>query len=397
MSKTLEISKHDRVMIVAPHPDDEALAAGGLIQRALSTGAKVRVLLVTNGDNNPWPQRVVERRWRIRRHDRKRWGERRQSEALLALQRLGAPAGAAQFFSLPDQGVTGLLMSADEKTIGRFCKELSGFRPTLLVTPSPDDRHPDHNAMAVLIQLALARHGDIMPRELHFLIHAKGSRPGARVTLRLTHGEKMAKRAAILAHESQMKLSRRRFTAYAKDTEIFYEPAATLGGRHDHPVRDALVGDAVLQLHLAPRPTTAAWRGARILVAIESLTEGSVRWSLPLPARSAVVRMFDERLERPARKASVRVHGGGVVVGIPLASARDAARIFVKFSLRRLFYDEAGWLEAGPVGATPPGATGRLRAALEIPQEEKAAREKFTAPGPLARFLGRLAPQDSRA
>src|SRR5690349_21163552 len=31
----------DRILIVAPHPDDEALAAGGLIQRAMAHGARV--------------------------------------------------------------------------------------------------------------------------------------------------------------------------------------------------------------------------------------------------------------------------------------------------------------------------------------------------------------------
>src|SRR6185436_8859728 len=37
-------------VVVAPHPDDETLAAGGLIQRILRTGGTVRVVVLTAGD-----------------------------------------------------------------------------------------------------------------------------------------------------------------------------------------------------------------------------------------------------------------------------------------------------------------------------------------------------------
>ena len=39
-----------RVIIVAPHPDDEVLGAGGLIQAALSRDISVEVVAVTDGD-----------------------------------------------------------------------------------------------------------------------------------------------------------------------------------------------------------------------------------------------------------------------------------------------------------------------------------------------------------
>ena len=54
------LSARDRVLVLAVHPDDESLCAGGLIQHALAHGAKVRVVFITDGDNNPWPQRFVE-------------------------------------------------------------------------------------------------------------------------------------------------------------------------------------------------------------------------------------------------------------------------------------------------------------------------------------------------
>ena len=63
-----------RILILAPHPDDECLGTGGLIQQALAKGAKVKVVFITNGDNNPWPQRYVEKRWFIGTEERMRWG-----------------------------------------------------------------------------------------------------------------------------------------------------------------------------------------------------------------------------------------------------------------------------------------------------------------------------------
>ena len=91
-----------RIAILAPHPDDESLGTGGLIQRALAAGAEVRVIFVTDGDNNPWPQRFVERRWFIEAPERARWGARRRAEGQHALQLLGAGQVQAESLGLPD-------------------------------------------------------------------------------------------------------------------------------------------------------------------------------------------------------------------------------------------------------------------------------------------------------
>src|SRR2546429_9585198 len=72
-------------MLIAPHPDDEALACSVILQQAVRAGAAIRVVYVTDGDDNPWPQRAVERRWSLSASDRKRWGKLRRSEALAAL------------------------------------------------------------------------------------------------------------------------------------------------------------------------------------------------------------------------------------------------------------------------------------------------------------------------
>jgi hypothetical protein len=49
-SDEVQVTRPIRLMVFAPHPDDETLAAGGLIQRVLARDGQVRVVFVTNGD-----------------------------------------------------------------------------------------------------------------------------------------------------------------------------------------------------------------------------------------------------------------------------------------------------------------------------------------------------------
>src|ERR1043165_4644505 len=115
MPHSLRLSSSDRILFFAPHPDDESLGGGGLIQKAAALGARLCLVFLTNGDRNPWPQRVMERAIFLDAKARRRWGVRRQSEALAALSVLGAPASAeVHFIGWPDQGLTKLLMTADE-------------------------------------------------------------------------------------------------------------------------------------------------------------------------------------------------------------------------------------------------------------------------------------------
>ena len=47
---SVSVERGERLLVIAPHPDDETLGAGGLIQRVVSAHATVRVVLVTAGD-----------------------------------------------------------------------------------------------------------------------------------------------------------------------------------------------------------------------------------------------------------------------------------------------------------------------------------------------------------
>src|ERR1700730_18250023 len=143
-------------MIVAPHPDDESLGTGGLLQRAFASQVPVQILFGTKGENNPWAQRFWERRRNIAPDERVEWGERRQQEALNAISVLGGKPDCAKFLNLPDQGITRLLMKGDPKLLALFAKEIEEWRPTLVVIPTMLDTHPDHSALSVALSTVLA-------------------------------------------------------------------------------------------------------------------------------------------------------------------------------------------------------------------------------------------------
>src|SRR5436853_2331221 len=107
-------------MLIAAHPDDESLACSVVLQHAVCAGAAIRVIYATDGENNPWPQRVIERKWRLRETDRERWGKLRRQEALAALDVLGVNASDVFFLTLPDQKLTGVLMAGCQCTLERF-------------------------------------------------------------------------------------------------------------------------------------------------------------------------------------------------------------------------------------------------------------------------------------
>lgn len=346
MTQLPKLTARDRLLILAPHPDDECLATGGLIQRAVAAHARVRVLFATDGENNPWPQRVVERKWRIHPEDRARWGARRRREALLSLEYLGVPANSVRFLGLPDQGITGMLLTGDERPLKMIGAALREWQPTLIVFPCSTDVHPDHSSLHVFMNLAidLVRLSPSSFSILHFVVHARGRHtPPHRVQIILSPGEKARKRGAILCHGSQMALSKRRFVAYAKDAEIYFRPAKVASTDAHHPVRHATIENGALNLKLHVHRTPL--KGVQLCVVAESAESGSIRWALPVPPASRRVHVRDADTGELLRLATVRVKGRDVEVNLPVSSLMPLERLFVKIERRVVFFDEAGWRE----------------------------------------------------
>jgi LmbE family N-acetylglucosaminyl deacetylase len=217
-------SARTRLLVVAPHPDDETIATGLLIQQVRAAGGEVHILLLTAGDNNPWPQRWLERRVRIRGADRQRWGKRRLAEMLQALQHLGVPASALQPLGWQDLGLADEVLRADRTAVSALRVAISQFRPDLVVAPALSDRHPDHGSAHVLVRLALAGQVD-PPRLLTYLVHGDACRDSA-VEIHGTPTQVENKRMALEAHRSQMALSGKRMHRLAARPECHVDVVA---------------------------------------------------------------------------------------------------------------------------------------------------------------------------
>lgn len=212
-----------RLMVLAPHPDDESLAAGGLIQRALARRVPVSVVFITDGENNPWPQRGLEHRIWIGRRQRAAWGARRRAEADAALRALGGGVIDVHRLGWPDGGVTWKLLDDTAALRESLQSLIAQMAPTVLVLPDLVDRHPDHSAVHVLVEMVLHR----LPRAAHpaclgYLLHGR-SQPGVprRAVFALTDAERQRKLTALEAHASQLAFSRSRLLRFIAGNEAF--------------------------------------------------------------------------------------------------------------------------------------------------------------------------------
>lgn len=116
-----------RVLVVAPHPDDEAMGCGGLVA-LLARQAQVRVLLVTNGDGGGGLPADTS--------------ETRKQEMRESLQVLGVTEPLIAFDE-PDGRF-------EDSTAfrQRFAQLLVDFRPDWVLLPWLRDSHSDHARIA---------------------------------------------------------------------------------------------------------------------------------------------------------------------------------------------------------------------------------------------------------
>jgi LmbE family N-acetylglucosaminyl deacetylase len=329
------------MLVIAPHPDDESLAVGGLVQRALARGIDPHIVFATDGENNPWAQRAGERRWRIGPAERERWRTRRRAEARTALACLGVSEAATTFLGHPDQGLTGLLLSGHSGLVRTLREMLRRWRPSLLVAPALEDLHPDHSALAVMTRFALAglETEARRPRLLQFVVHRRDPcTNSAAASLRLTPEERARKRTAILCHTSQLIWRRRSLLAAAGATERFLTGAA-VGEGSQHPVHGAFLRDGRFHLELAPRSRLGAFGPIDLLITFA----GGEGWRLTLPLRSGSGLVVRWRDRTAVGRATVTRFHGVTHVALPAALLPTQADVFVKLERRFGFFDEAGW------------------------------------------------------
>jgi LmbE family N-acetylglucosaminyl deacetylase len=345
MKERFTLLAGSRVLIIAPHPDDEALATGGLLQHVSAVGGESRIIFLTDGENNPWPQRISERRWLIRASDRKRWATLRRIEAIAALQELGVPRSSTRFWGFPDQGLTNLLLKADDEIPQHLIREFRDWQPSVLITPSPLDLHPDHSAAAVFARLALARSGHNSPSHFEYRVHKRWSNPTSPcLTLDLSMEQEERKRRAIMCHRSQLRL-RPSLLKFALPIEEFIGCEEIRNLSH-HPLEQVSITGGNIELYLKLSPCIGAFGRVTLYLASHRAGHLKARLSLILPlSGSTAINIWDAGQGSVIAQARFRGGCRRSKLQIPLSSLGPMDFVFAKVERRFGFFDEAGWCE----------------------------------------------------
>jgi len=256
----------DRVLIVSPHPDDESLCCGGMMQQALAAGAEVFVVWLTSGDGFALDGVLTERTLKPRGSPMENLGERRIEEAKDAAKVLGVAGHRLFFLGYPDRGLEKLLHQhfalpyrsrytgldrvsyagavspgaeyTGANLLGDLRLVFQQARPTVVLAPSPLDRHQDHRAAGNLTlrilgetdEVAKARwwivHGGVqwpLPKRLQPRLPLYPPPAGRgldwqRVATTPEQGE--VKLTAIHAHKSQFPVLARFLEAFVRTNEL---------------------------------------------------------------------------------------------------------------------------------------------------------------------------------
>ena len=270
-----------RLLILSPHPDDETLCCGGMIQQARAAGAEVYVSFVTSGDGFEFDAAYDGRQLRPGPKNFRALALKRMNEARAATRILGIPASHLSFLGYPDGGLfhlflenyatpylspttglnhveydgtfspgssyTGLNLERDLNSL------IESVRPDLMLVPAPQDSHPDHRTTGYLALRLMAARGQTS-RLRYWVVHGglewplpKGLHRGEPLTLPtramnldwtrgdLTPPQVLVKGQAVQAYRTQLALLSRFMEAFERRNELLSNTPLPRGPLTDGP------------------------------------------------------------------------------------------------------------------------------------------------------------------
>ncbi len=270
-----DLTNVNRIMIIAPHPDDESLGSAGLIQAVRKNGGEVYVVVVTNGDGLSAGPTFSDYKLLPISNDYIQYGRERQQETIKALSILGISEDNIFFLGYPDSSLQSMWSNPwiDSNLMGRFThvskspyeltynkksiyqgvdlyhdllQLLTDLQPDMVIIPHPEDTNSDHRAVSNFAQFAVADYeskNQTAIRVFGYLVHYPGyplseetgintaihppaalSNNGQKwMNYAIQADEFLLKKAAIKTYKTQQKLRSKYLNSFARANEIFFE------------------------------------------------------------------------------------------------------------------------------------------------------------------------------
>jgi hypothetical protein len=270
----------------------------------------------------------------------------RRSEALAALRLLGIHSSDVQFLALPDQGLTDLLLRDCNSALTKLTQVIDDWSPTDILAPSLSDIHPDHNAIAVMMRLIFV---DFVTKGVslwNYLVHGRSPAFFERAAqLSPSEAEIATKREAIRRHQTQIKLSRRRFLSYATRPERFLRVERESAVWRDGAVHSVsrTPDNLNVDLRFAVEPFRMQ-RNKFFILGRDSLGRKRA-CQIRVPSYSGDFEMLDCMTNRSVGIGRYRGHLFAGEFTLPLHLFSPVHDLFIKVDRRSWFFDEAGWIQ----------------------------------------------------
>lgn len=133
-----------RILVLAPHPDDEAIGCGGTLLTHAKHREETHVMFLTSGEKGGHGRPEAET-VRIRE------GEARAAGNILGVRKI-------EFWHLPDGAVR-----PTPEAIERLRAKLKSFRPERIYVTHDHEMHADHRGAARLVRCALSEADGNLP------------------------------------------------------------------------------------------------------------------------------------------------------------------------------------------------------------------------------------------
>ncbi|MFA5867285.1 MAG: PIG-L family deacetylase [Actinomycetota bacterium] len=364
----IAVNEDDRILIIAPHPDDETLGPGGLAQQATAAGAAVKAIVITTGDGYKHAVQVNLKVNEPKPEDYRALAEMRHKESVAAMAALGVKD--VVFLGYADGSLNSLWRESwdyDQLHTGLnggntgpydfayepgapYCgenlvKNLSSlmmeYKPTIIVYPTPEDLHHDHWAANAFTQYVIAR-DNVTTREYTYLVHRGKLWPSPPVYepekvmdppyqmgeedanwLRhtVTGEERVAKLEAIEQYKTQLPLADQFLKAFVRRNELYaIYPELTLSevaSLSDGSEGSAIPGTIINDYEASELSKSLGGVGdIRRIAAVTDDKNVDMIVELEKPLQAGTVLMINLRVFTPGgvvRRLDIRVNRGQAV------------------------------------------------------------------------------------